>query len=409
MRDVTNYNFKGQTALVRVDFNVKLDENYRVIDDSRIKSCLPTITKILNDGGNVVLISHMGRPQGRFNAKYSFEHLVSPLTRLLNKNVRFCQDCLDNGVAKVISKDLTSSDVLLLENLRFHPEEEQGDEKFARQLAELGDVYVNDAFGTAHRIHASTYTVTRFFQPDKRLLGTLTASELVNAYHLVNYPKQPYTAILGGSKVSDKIQLIRSLMQKADNILIGGSMAYTFLKAKGYRVGSSMVEADKLDLAASLMEEAAHNHVRLYLPKDSIVTTGLQDDAPKAVKDNQHMLNDTMGADIGPRTIEQYKRLIRHSKTIFWNGPMGVFEVKGLDEGTYRVALAVWEAAKKGAYSIIGGGDTATAMDKFNLNGRASFVSTGGGALLTYIAEGKLPALEALKEKVLEEGEKTVS
>lgn len=406
MRTVTDYNFKGQTALVRVDFNVKLDANHRIIDDARIKACLPTINKILNDGGRVVLMSHMGRPKGEYKERYSFKYIKAPLAQLLQKEVRFCQDCVGKEASQVVSEELNSGEVLLLENLRFHPEEKQGDRKFARQLAELGDVYVNDAFGTAHRAHASTYTVADFFPHKKRMMGTLMASELKHASHLVNSPWKPYTAIIGGSKVSDKIQLFRSLMQKADNILVGGGMAYTFLKAKGYQVGGSMVEEDKLDLAYSLMEEADNNHVRLYLPQDSMVTTAIKDEAPKWEQDNQEIPDEAMGADIGSKTIEQYKRIIRHSKTLFWNGPMGVFEINGLDNGTYRLAMAVAEATQKGAYSLIGGGDTATAFDQFNFMNQVSFVSTGGGALLTYIAGESLPALEALKEPETASGKK---
>ncbi len=405
MRTVTDFNFQGQRALVRVDFNVKLDNHYNVIDDTRIKACLPTINKIINEGGKAILMSHMGRPKGQYHESFSFKHLVNHLSGLLKTEVRFYEDCIGDDVIQKINNELQEGKVALLENLRFHKAEKQGDESFAKQLAELGDVYIDDAFGTAHRAHASNYTVAQYFDPEHKMAGSLMTSELEHAHHVVNTPEHPYTAIIGGSKVSDKIQLIRSLMSKADHILIGGGMTYTFLKAQGYQIGNSMVEEDKLELASSLINEAASNHVKLHVPIDSVITKSITNKAEKHITDNSNIPEGYMGADLGPKTIERYGEIIKSSKTIFWNGPVGVFEVEGLEEGTHRMALAVAEATQMSAYSLIGGGDTAAAFDQFNLANQASYVSTGGGALLTYIAGKPLSALAALESKHIKEGE----
>ncbi len=398
MKKVTDFNFKSQKTLVRVDFNVKLDDNYQIIEDTRIKAALPTINKILDDGGKPILISHMGRPKGNYDERYSFKHIVNYLSELFKRKVHFFGNCIGDEVLRIANEELKDGEILLLENLRFHSGEKAGHENFGKQLAQLADVYVNDAFGTAHRAHASTYTVAHYFPKDKKMPGLLMGKELDHANYLVNKPDSPYTAVLGGSKVSDKIQLIRSLMQKADNILIGGGMTFTFLHSQGYDVGQSIVEGDKLALANSILEEARQNHVNIYLPKDAIVTDAVKDNSEKTAKNIADIPADLLGADIGPETIETFSEKIKESRTIFWNGPLGVFEVADLDQGTYRIALAVCDVTQKGAYSLIGGGDTATAFDHFNLANQASFISTGGGALLTYIAGEKLPALEALKD-----------
>lgn len=396
MQNLQDYKFEGQVALIRVDFNVKLDEHFQVIDDARIKAALPTIERVLKDGGAVILMSHMGRPKGEFNEKYSFRHLVEHLEELLKRDVIF-QPTITGDEALQRAKQFQGGEVMLLENLRFHPEEKKNDQEFAKLLARLGDVYINDAFGTAHRSDASTDAVASLFSPDKRLLGSLVSSELRHADKVAKHPDHPYTAIIGGSKVSDKIQLLRSLMRYADNILIGGGMTYTFLRAMGYHIGNSMLEEEYMDLAKSLINEADQNGVTLYLPDDSIACAEITDEAAKQVTANAEVPDQLMGADIGPQTIEKYCQVVKGSQTIFWNGPVGVFEVEGLQEGTYRLALAVSDATQNGAFSLIGGGDTASAFEQFNLSNRASFISTGGGALLTYIAGEPLPAVDVVE------------
>ena len=395
MSNLTEFNFEGQTALIRVDFNVKFDDQYEVIDDARIKAALPTMEQVLNDGGSIILMSHMGRPKGEFHEKYSFRHIIPHLKGLLKREVLFQPDPVGEE-AQQQAKHLEPGQVMLLENLRFHKAEKKNDPEFAKKLAQLGDVYINDAFGTAHRSDASTAAIADYFPPEKRMLGSLMTSELQHADKVAKHPDKPYTAIIGGSKVSDKIQLLRSLMKYADNILIGGGMTYTFLKAKGYHIGNSMLEADHLDLALSLIQEAEENNVNLFLPSDSVACETVSSEAPKQITAGVDVPDNLMGADIGPKTIEQYEAVIKESQTIFWNGPVGVFEVDGLQEGTYRLALAISGATQNGAFSLIGGGDTATAFDQFNLANRASFISTGGGALLTYIAGEPLPTVEAI-------------
>lgn len=396
MSNLSDYNFEGQRALIRVDFNIKMDEHFNVIDDARIKAALPTMEQVLKSGGSVVLMSHMGRPKGDYDDQYSFRHIVPHLEHLLQCEVAFQPEAV-GAEAERKAQNLKPGQVMLLENLRFYKAEKKNDEAFARQLAQLGDVYVNDAFGTAHRSDASTHAVAGFFPPEKRLLGSLMTSELKNAEKVAKHPEHPFTAIIGGSKVSDKIQLLRSLMQQADNILIGGGMTYTFLKAQGYNIGNSMLEGEYMDLANSLIREAKDNNVQLYLPLDSVACEAINAEAAKQVTAGVDVPDKLIGGDIGPQTIEQYSAVIKHSRTLFWNGPVGVFEVEGFKEGTYRLALAISDATQNGAFSLIGGGDTATAFDQFNLTNRASFISTGGGALLTFIAGESLPSVEAVK------------
>ena len=396
MKTIDNLNFSGKKALIRVDFNVPLDENFNITDDNRIQGALPTITKILKDGGSVILMSHLGRPKDGPTDKYSLKHLVKHLSGVLNREVQFADDCI-GAQASEKSAALKSGEVLLLENLRFYKEEEKGDEAFAEKLSKLGDVYVNDAFGTAHRAHASTAVIAKFF-PDAKYFGYLMAGELANAEKVLNNPERPFTAIMGGAKVSDKILLIEKLLDKVDNLLIGGGMAYTFAKAKGGNIGNSLVEADKLDLALELIEKAKSKGVNLVLPTDSVIADAFSPDANTDAANNDNIKDGWMGLDIGPAAVKQYKEVVASSKTILWNGPMGVFEMQKFEAGTKAVAEAVVEATEKGAFSLIGGGDSAAAVAKFGFEENVSYVSTGGGALLEYMEGKELPGVKAINE-----------
>ena len=396
MKTIDDFNFSGKKALIRVDFNVPLDENYNITDDNRIQGALPTIKKILNDGGSVILMSHLGRPKEGPVEKYSLKHIVKHLSDVLGREVQFASDCIgDEAVQKASA--LKSGEVLLLENLRFYKEEEKGDEAFAEKLSRLGDVYVNDAFGTAHRAHASTAVIAKFF-PDAKYFGYLMAGELKNAEKVLNNPERPFTAIMGGAKVSDKILLIERLLEKVDNLLIGGGMAYTFAKAQGGNIGNSLVENDKLDLALSLIQKAKDKGVNLVLPTDSIIADKFAADAATNISPNNNIKDGWMGLDIGPESIEEYKKVIAGSKTILWNGPMGVFEMDKFAAGTKAAAEAVVEATKNGAFSLIGGGDSAAAVAKFGFEDQVSYVSTGGGALLEYMEGKELPGVKAVNE-----------
>lgn len=396
MRTIDNLNFSGKKALVRVDFNVPLDENFNITDDNRIQGALPTINKILNDGGSVILMSHLGRPKEGPTNKYSLQHVVAHLSKVLNREVQFADDCIgQQAVDKAAA--LKNGEVLLLENLRFYKEEEKGDEAFAGKLSKLGDVYVNDAFGTAHRAHASTAIIAKFF-PNAKYFGYLMAAELNNAEKVLNNPERPFTAIMGGAKVSDKILLIEKLLDKVDNLLIGGGMAYTFAKAQGGSTGNSLVEQDKLDLALQLIEKANNKGVKLVLPEDSVIADAFSPDANTDAADNKNIKDGWMGLDIGPQAVNQYKGVISSSKTILWNGPMGVFEMPKFESGTKAVAEAVVEATNKGAFSLIGGGDSAAAVAKFGFEDNVSYVSTGGGALLEYMEGKELPGVKAINE-----------
>jgi len=396
MKTIDDLSFSGKKALIRVDFNVPLDENFNITDDNRIQGALPTINKILKDGGSVILMSHLGRPKDGPTDKYSLRHIVKHLSQALNREVAFADDCIgQEAVDKAAA--LKSGDVLLLENLRFYKEEEKGDKAFAEKLSKLGDVYVNDAFGTAHRAHASTAVIARFF-PDAKYFGYLMAGELANAERVLNNPERPFTAIMGGAKVSDKILLIEKLLDKVDNLLIGGGMAYTFAKAQGGNIGNSLVESDKLDLALELIEKAKAKGVKLYLPTDSVIADAFSADANTDAANNDNIKEGWMGLDIGPDAIKQYKEVVASSKTILWNGPMGVFEMEKFEAGTKAVAEAVVEATEKGAFSLIGGGDSAAAVAKFGFEDQVSYVSTGGGALLEYMEGKELPGVKAINE-----------
>ncbi len=396
MKTVDQINFLGKKALVRVDFNVPLDKDYNITDDNRMTAALPTINKILKDGGEVILMSHLGRPKGGPEEKFSLKHLIPHLSDLLGQHVEFADDCIGKQAVDK-AKALAKGQVLLLENLRFYKEEEKGDKDFAQKLAALGDVYVNDAFGTAHRAHASTSVIAQFF-PNAKCFGYLMAGELANAEKVLNGAEKPFTAIMGGAKVSDKIELIEKLLDKVDNLIIGGGMAYTFAKAQGGKIGKSLVEEDKLDLANSLIAKAKAKGVNLLLPTDSIVADNFSNDANTDTAQNDSIKDGWMGLDIGPASIKAFSKVVESSKTILWNGPMGVFEMEKFEQGTKAIAEAVVKATENGAFSLIGGGDSAAAVAKFNFTNDVSYVSTGGGALLEYMEGKELPGVKAINE-----------
>ncbi len=396
LKTIDQISFAGKKALIRVDFNVPLDKNYHITDDKRITAALPTIKKILKDGGAVILMSHLGRPKDGPTEKYSLKHLVPHLSELLGLDVQFADDCI-GGQAVDKAQALQPGQVLLLENLRFYKEEEKGDKAFAEKLSKLGDVYVNDAFGTAHRAHASTAVIAQFF-PDAKYFGYLMGAELANAEKVLNGAAKPFTAIMGGAKVSDKIELIESLLQKVDNLIIGGGMAYTFAKAQGGNIGKSLVEDDKLELAKSLIQKARAQSVNLLLPADSVIADNFSNDASTETAQNDNIKDGWMGLDIGPDTIKAFSQVISESKTILWNGPMGVFEMEKFEAGTKAIADAVVTATKNGAFSLIGGGDSAAAVAKFGLADEVSYVSTGGGALLEYMEGKELPGVKAIND-----------
>src|ERR1700760_4344071 len=396
MKTVDQIKFLGKKALVRVDFNVPLDKDYNITDDNRMTAALPTIKKILKDGGEVILMSHLGRPKGGPEEKYSLKHLIPHLSDLLGQQVEFADDCI-GAEAVEKAKDLEKGEVLLLENLRFYKEEEKGDKDFAEKLAALGDVYVNDAFGTAHRAHASTAVIAQFF-PEAKCFGYLMAAELANAEKVLNGAERPFTAIMGGAKVSDKIELIERLLDKVDNLIIGGGMAYTFAKAQGGKIGKSLVEEDKLDLANSLVKKAKEKGVNLLLPTDSVIADNFSNDANTEVAKNDNIKDGWMGLDIGPESVAEFAKVVEASKTILWNGPMGVFEMSKFEGGTKAIADAVVKATENGAFSLIGGGDSAAALAKFGLTKEVSYVSTGGGALLEYMEGKELPGVAAIND-----------
>lgn len=392
---IDKVNLKGKRVLVRVDFNVPYDENMNITDDLRITAALPTVKKIINEGGKCILMSHLGRPKGGPNPKYTLKPVAVRLGELLEKDVKFAPDCIGDQV-KAIVNSLKDGEVVLLENLRFHAEEEKNDPAFAQQLAELGDVYINDAFGSAHRAHASTEGVTKFIKVCAA--GYLMQKELNYLGEAIANPVRPFTAILGGSKISGKIDVIENLLPKVDNLLIGGGMAYTFYKAMGYEIGTSLLEAEKLDLAKETLEKFKKSNAKVLLPKDNVVAPEFKNESPSVVVDADKIPADKMGLDIGPKTIEEFRNVILESKTIIWNGPLGVFEFDNFAKGTEAIAQALAEATSKGAITIIGGGDSAAAIKKAGLEDKVSHVSTGGGASLEFL-EGKiLPGVAALND-----------
>jgi phosphoglycerate kinase len=386
---------KSKRVLVRVDFNVPLDENLKITDDIRITSALPTIKKIIDDGGRTILMSHLGRPKGGPNPKYSLKPVAVRLGELLQMDVKFAPDCIGDQVIAIVNS-MKDGEILLLENLRFHAQEEKNDSEFAKQLAELGDVYINDAFGSAHRAHASTEGVTKFIKTCAS--GYLMQKELDYLGSAVANPLRPFTAILGGSKISGKIDVIENLLPKVDYLLIGGGMAYTFYKAMGYEIGTSLLEAEKLDLAKDMLEKFKNSKAKVILPKDNVVASEFKNESPALVVGADKIPSDKMGLDIGPETTEEFKNVILSSKTIVWNGPLGVFEFDNFAYGTNAIAQALAEATSKGGITIIGGGDSAAAISKAGLDDKVSHVSTGGGASLEFL-EGKiLPGVAALND-----------
>lgn len=396
MKTIDNLNFQNKRALIRVDFNVPLNENFQVTDETRIKAAAPTIKKILEKGGSVVLMSHLGRPKEGPTNKYSLKHIVSTVAKNIGADVQFADDCI-GAEAFAKSAVLKPGQVLLLENLRFYKEEEKGDVVFAENLSKHGDIYVNDAFGTAHRAHASTAVIAQFFKDEAKCFGYVMAGEVESINKVINGAETPFTAIVGGAKVSDKILIIEQLMNKANNILIGGGMAFTFVKAMGGHIGKSLCEDDKLDLAKELLAKAKAKGVNLYIPTDAVVADNFANDAAKKNSNINSIEDGWMGLDIANETIGTYSDVIKNSKTILWNGPMGVFEMSSFENGTKQVALAITEATKKGAYSLIGGGDSVAAINKYHLGEQVSYVSTGGGALLEYIEQGSLPGVRAIE------------
>lgn len=398
MSPFSAYNFKGQKALIRVDFNVPLDANFQITDDTRMKAALPTIQKILKDGGSAILMSHLGRPKEGPADKYSLQHLVPHLKKLLgDAPVLFAPDCVGNDAYRMAAQ-LQPGEVLLLENLRFYKEEEKGEESFAKKLAELGEVYVNDAFGTAHRAHASTAVIAKFFPREKRMFGLLMEAEVNSAEKVLHQNEQPFTAIIGGAKVSDKILILENLLNRASDIIIGGGMAYTFIKALGGKIGNSLCENERLDTAEKLLKNAALKNVAIHLPSDSIIADRFEATTDTSDAPSNNIPDGWMGLDIGPNACEQFCNVITRSKTILWNGPMGVFEMEKFRHGTKTVAKAVAAATARGAFSLVGGGDSVAAINQFGLAGKVSFVSTGGGAMLEYLEGKTLPGIAAVRE-----------
>lgn len=395
METIDNYNFTNKRAIVRVDFNVPLNENYEITDDTRIRAALPTIRKIFNGGGSVILMSHLGRPKDEYEEKFSLKHIVSHLSGLLELNVKFAEDCIGEQALN-LAQGMKPGEVMLLENLRFHREEKKGDEAFAKQLAGLADVYVNDAFGTAHRPHASTTIVANFFPKDK-MFGYLIGKELYHMDKILKEAQKPFTAIMGGAKVSDKIPIIENLLNRVDNLIIGGGMAYTFIKATGGKIGSSLVEEEMLDVALEIVEKAKKKNISLYIPEDNVIADQFDNDARIDTCRSDEIPDNWMGLDIGEKTIKKSKEVIEQSKTILWNGPMGVFEMSNFQNGTKSIAETIANATEKGAFSLIGGGDSVAAINKYNLANKVSYVSTGGGAMLEYMEGKELPGIKAIR------------
>jgi phosphoglycerate kinase len=394
IKTVNDINFKGKRALVRVDFNVPLDDQFNVTDDTRITAAMKTVKKILNDGGSAILMSHLGRPKEGPVDKFSLKHILSELENAVGTKVQFANDCIGNE-AEELAANLKEGEILLLENLRFYKEEEKGDEEFAQKLAKLGDIYVNDAFGTAHRAHASTAVIAQYFE--EKVAGYLMQSELENADKVLGNPTAPYTAVMGGAKISDKILIIEKLLDRVDNLIIGGGMSYTFAKAQGGQIGDSLLEADKMDLALQLLDKAKKNGVNLVLPVDTVISKAFANDAEQDVATSGQIPDGWMGLDIGPKTRTLFADIIKNSKTVLWNGPMGVFEMTSFEAGTKAIAEAVVEATRNDAFSLIGGGDSAAAINKFGYGDEVSYVSTGGGALLEYMEGKVLPGVKALE------------
>ena len=391
------YDFSGKKALIRVDFNVPLDEQLQITDDTRIRAAVPTIQKILADGGSVILMSHLGRPKEGPTDKYSLRHIVAHLSKLLGTEVQFANDCIGEEAVQKAGA-LQAGQVLLLENLRFYKQEEKGDKGFAEKLSKLGDVYVNDAFGTAHRAHASTAVIAQFFPADRKLFGLVMEGEVASAEKVLHASEKPFTAIIGGAKVSDKILIIENLLERATDIIIGGGMAYTFMKAMGGHIGKSLVEEDRIGTAVDLLKKAEEKGVTIHLPSDSIIADKFAADADISSALSNNIPEGWMGLDIGALACEMFRKVILDSRTILWNGPMGVFEMEKFQHGTKAIATAVAEATQGGAFSLVGGGDSVAAVNQFGFADKVSYVSTGGGAMLEYFEGKELPGIAAVKQ-----------
>lgn len=396
MKTIKNFNFSGKKALVRVDFNVPQDADKKVTDNTRIVAAKPTIDKILNDGGAVVIMTHLGRPKGKVNEEFSLAQIVSEVAKVLGREVKFAPNCIGEEAEKMVA-ELKAGEVLLLENLRFHAEEESGDLAFAEQLAKLGDVYVNDAFGTAHRAHASTAVIAQFF-PETKFFGLLMAQELEAIDKVLHSGEKPVTAILGGSKVSTKITIIENILPAVDNLIIGGGMAFTFIKAQGGNIGSSLVEEDKLDLALDILQKAKAQNVKVYIPVDVIAADAFNNDADRKEVPADEIPEGWMGLDVGAKTCTMNNDVIMNSRTILWNGPLGVFEMSNFAEGTKYLGDSIAEATKLGAFSLVGGGDSVAFVKQFGYADKVSYVSTGGGAMLESLEGLELPGVAAINK-----------
>lgn len=394
MKSISSLSLSGKKVLVRVDFNVPLNADFLVTDDTRLRATLPTLKHILDAGASVILMSHLGRPKDGPSDKYSLRHIISSLENLLGKPVQFAGDCIGEEASEKAAV-LKPGEILLLENLRFYKEEEKGDLAFAEKLSKLGNVYVNDAFGTAHRAHASTAVMAQYFT--EKAAGFVMEAEIKNAKKVLDEAQKPYVAIMGGAKISDKILIIEQLLDKVDTLIIGGGMAYTFFKAQGGHIGNSLLEADKQDLALSLIKNAKAKGINLLLPPDSVVADAFSNDANTQVCDNMNIPDGFLGLDIGPKAIELFTKALEGAKTILWNGPMGVFEMSNFAKGTEAIAHAVVKASAEGGYSLIGGGDSAAAVNQLGFGDQVSYVSTGGGALLEYMEGKVLPGVAALE------------
>ncbi|HEX7845202.1 MAG TPA: phosphoglycerate kinase [Chitinophagaceae bacterium] len=396
MSAFSDFKFAGQKALIRVDFNVPLDKSFAITDDTRIRAALPTINTILKAGGSVILMSHLGRPKEGPEEKYSLKHVLDHLSHLLEMPVQFANDCIGQEAVQKAAA-LKPGEVLLLENLRFYKEEEKGDKAFAEKLSKLGDVWVNDAFGTAHRAHSSTAVIAEFFPKEKRLFGLLMEGEVKSAEKVLHKAETPFVAIIGGAKVSDKILIIENLLERATDIIIGGGMAYTFMRAEGGKTGNSLCEEDRIQTALDILKKAEEKNVSIHLPADSVIADKFAADAQTSSAPSNHIPEGWMGLDIGPNACDQFSNIIRRSKTILWNGPMGVFEMHNFQHGTKAIAIAVAEATQDGAFSLVGGGDSVAAVNQFGFTNKVSYVSTGGGAMLEYFEGKTLPGIAAVK------------
>ncbi len=399
MSSFQDHSFKGQKVLVRVDFNVPLNDKMEVTDDNRIRAAIPTIKKIISDGGKLILMSHLGRPKGGPEDKFSLKHIIPTLAGLLGNDttVLFANDCAGEQ-ALLTANMMRNGEVLLLENLRFYKEEEKGDAAFAEKLARLGDVWVNDAFGTAHRAHASTAVIAQYFPKQNRMFGLLMEAEVSSAEKVMHQSEKPFVAIIGGAKVSDKILIIENLLERATDIIIGGGMAFTFMKAEGGEIGTSLCEEERLETALAILKKAEEKGVNIHLPSDSVIANKFAADAETSMAPSNNITPGWMGLDIGANACSQFANVIMHSKTILWNGPMGVFEMHNFQHGTRCIAEAVAAATQKGAFSLVGGGDSVSAVNQFGFADKVSYVSTGGGAMLEYFEGKTLPGIAAVKD-----------